>query len=53
MFIIVQAIAHHEVVGNFEADEIDVKIDQAKTEIVLDRDKIASMGLRRPARLAG
>jgi multidrug efflux pump len=24
---------------------IDVKIDQAKTEIVLDRDKIASMGL--------
>jgi multidrug efflux pump len=24
---------------------IDVKIDEAKTEIVLDRDKIASMGL--------
>jgi multidrug efflux pump len=32
--------------GNFAFPPVvDVKVDQAKTEIVLDRDKIASMGL--------
>jgi multidrug efflux pump len=57
--VIASTASHEEILGYVSAirDEamgsgmlafppiIDVKIDQAKTEIVLDRDKIASMGL--------
>jgi multidrug efflux pump len=58
-FVIASTASHEELLGFAQklAEEatksgqfafppmLDVKIDQAKTEIVLDRDKIASMGL--------
>jgi multidrug efflux pump len=58
-FVIASTTGHEELLGYAQqiADEglksgqfafppiIDVKIDQANTEIVLDRDKIASMGM--------